>query len=139
MKRTPTILYSILSTLLLLEFLLTSWSIGNRESFFQNDLVKQDLIIRIVILAVCLFSLIQIYFLHIKGTRLTSISYWLILGLNSATAVYLKYVQDFATTDYLVFGRVLFSVSFFRWTMFLLLGVLFNSFYQYRKDQQIIA
>jgi hypothetical protein len=135
MKRTSSILYSVLAGLIVLEFLLTSWSISGREVLLSNDLLRQDLSVRISILIVCVLCLVQIYFLHVKGTRLTAFSYWFFVMLYSASTMYLKYVQDFLDQSHLLFSQVLFSVSFLTWTMLLALGVLFESFCQSRKDE----
>lgn len=138
MQKMATIFYSILGTLFVLEFLLTSMSIANREPFFTNDIESWDLVIRAIILGICSLCLVQVYLLHAKGRKLSSITYWLILGVNSAIPVYLKYIQDFASGDYSKINQTLFYLSFLTWAMLLVLGVLFNSLYQSRQRQRIM-
>jgi hypothetical protein len=139
MRKISALFYSTISSLIILELLLTIWTVAYRESLLTKDPLQQDLILRIVILVVFLLSLVQVYFLHIKGTRLGSLSYWLILIANSGATVYFKYILDFTSNDNLVLCRTLFSISFLTWTMFLLLGVLFKSLHQSRQNKQVLV
>lgn len=139
MKKTASIVYSILGTLLVLEILLTSWTIAYGESLLVGDAFSRDFGIRMAILIICSLSLLQVYFLHIKGKNLSSISYWLILGFNSGITVYLKYIQDFVNADHLKINVVLYYTSFFNWVMLVLLGVLFKTLYHSLQGQRAIA
>ena len=141
MKKAITSFYSVLVTLLMLEFLLTLWSIVFYNSFFTSHVffTNDNIILRSLILTICALSLGQIYLLHNKGRKLTSISYWLLLGLNSGSSVYLKYSNDIINSNYIKVNAVLFSMSFFTWIMFLLLGVMYKLVFETYFKKQTVA
>lgn len=132
MKKASTLFYSVLSVFLVLEFLLTCWSLAG-NSFSSAPVGAQlELPLRITVLLFCLASLAQIYFLHVKGTRLTSLRYWLLLAVGSATTVYHKYMLPEMPVNQLMLGKVLYFVSFFCWILLLVLGVGFQTMHQSR-------
>jgi hypothetical protein len=141
MKKAITTFYSALATFLILEFLLTLWSVVFHNSFFTNELLftRDNVVVRGLILVVCSLSLGQIYLLHIKGKKLTPARYWMLLGLNSACTVYLKYSNDFIPSNYLKVNTVLFSISFVTWTLLLVLGVLYKSILETYLTEETIA
>ena len=129
MKKAATVFYSFLATFLVLECLMTSWMVLFYREFFKESLFAgmESLFISTAILLIFVYSLYQVYLLHIKGKNLTAVNYWILLALNSAGTVYLKNSAQFISADYLKFNVVLVAISFFSWLMFLLLGVLYNS------------
>jgi len=129
MKKAIFTFYSTLATLLILEFLLTLWSVIFYNSIFTGNLFlnNDNLFIRILILGVCSLSLGQVYFLCIKGKTLKPVNFWMLLGLNSASAFYLNYSNEFIDSSFLKLNTVLFSISFFAWIMLLLLGASYKA------------
>jgi hypothetical protein len=88
MKRAMATFYSLLAAFLLVEFLLTLWSVVFHNSFFiaQGTFANDHIIIRVLTLGICLKSLRRLYLGHIQGNRLTNGSYRMLLGFNAATS-----------------------------------------------------
>jgi hypothetical protein len=129
MKKAAEIFYSLLATCLMLEFLLTAWMVifyekSLRHSPFVNI---RDIAIRILILVIIATGLFQVYLLHMKGKSLNPMNYWMLLALNSACSIYLKYASEFISHSYLKINTAAYAVSFFTWLMILLLGVCYRS------------
>ncbi len=130
MKKTSTLLYSVIASFLFLEVLLTVWTIFPAGS--------SDWMLRVGILLVCFLSLAQLYAIHVRSSRLTSLSYWPTLAANSAACFYLKLFLDHEGVSAPVWHTSLFVVSFLTWISLLVLGVLYRFVDQHAEGSHVL-